>query len=76
MTVSRIVHPKYWFNSKVDNMFPTHLALLKVQHYLGTKLVLKALRYQPYLMKKNLTWKLPFSRSLCIKITNMFSNLL
>ncbi len=28
MNVTGIIHPKYWLNFKVDNAFPTHLALL------------------------------------------------
>jgi len=54
MTVSRIVHPKYWFNSKVDNMFPTHLALLKVQHYFKNEVSVESFKVPTLLNEKKL----------------------
>jgi hypothetical protein len=33
MNATRIIYPQYWLNSEVENMFPTHLALLKAQYY-------------------------------------------
>ncbi len=32
MNAIGIVYPQYWLNFKLENMFPTHLALLKAQY--------------------------------------------
>jgi uncharacterized protein (DUF1919 family) len=52
MNVIGIVHHKYWFNYKANNMFPTHLTLLKVQHYFKNEVSVKGLKVPALLNEK------------------------
>jgi len=54
MNIIGIVHSKYWFNFKADNMFPTHLTLLKVQHYFKNKVNVEGFKVPTLLNEKKL----------------------
>ncbi len=42
--IARLYGPQYWLNSKTENMFPTHLALLKAQYYFETEANVEGLK--------------------------------